>query len=130
MRTLVAQSLGLTLQGATDLQLLAGDANLLQLPENLLRHSCRQIDEAVVFADHDPADELAVQTRFIGDRTHDVAGLDSVRTADFDAVRLHVGIRDLRSLTSAALPGLDICSALDTRSLLARLAVAALHTHQ
>src|SRR5687767_6872552 len=67
MGALAVQPLCLRLQRATDLQLLACDANLLQLPQNLLRHPFGQIDEAVVVPDHDAADELAVDAGFVGD---------------------------------------------------------------
>ena len=73
-------SLRLGLQRAADLQLLARDAHLLQLAEHFLRHAFRQIDEAVIVADHDAADVLAVEAGFVGDRADDVAGLDAVCT--------------------------------------------------
>src|SRR5262245_45939821 len=69
-----------------DLQLLLRDPHLLQVAEGLGRHAFRQVDQAVVVADADAADELRLDTAFVGDGAHDVARLHAMLVADFDAV--------------------------------------------
>src|SRR5688500_2035082 len=72
-----------------DLQLRAADLHLLQLAEDLLRHAFRQVDEAVILADVDVPDVLAVEPRLVGDSPDDIARQDAVRVAHLDAERLH-----------------------------------------
>src|SRR5690606_2689146 len=49
------------LVGATHAQLLSGHPHLLQVLEHLARHALGQVDQAVVVADVDAADEAAFQ---------------------------------------------------------------------
>src|SRR6185437_12154867 len=69
-----------------DAQLLLHHPHFLQMLEHFRRHAVGQVDQAVVVADAEAADELAVQPGFVGDRTDDVARLDAVLVADLDAV--------------------------------------------
>src|SRR5688572_23997097 len=59
-RTLTSELFDLRLQRPADLHLLAADADFLQLPKHFLRHIDRQVDEAVIVANHDAADPLAL----------------------------------------------------------------------
>ena len=54
-----------------------------------LRHAFGQVDQAVVVADVDAADETAFQLGLVGDGADDVARLDAVRVADLDAEGFH-----------------------------------------
>ena len=67
--------------------MLSGDANFLQAAKNFLGHAAGQIDEAVIFTDHQPADVAAFDTRFVRNRTDDIRGLHAVHRTDFDAIR-------------------------------------------
>ena len=89
---LAAQRVRMGFQRTADLQLLPRDARLAQLAQQLLRYPCRQVDEAVIVANHHAADVLAVDAGFIGDRADDVAGLHAVYAADLDAVGFHRGV--------------------------------------
>ena len=75
-------------QGTADLERLAGDADLLQLEENVLGHAGGQVDEAVILADHHAADVSAFETSFIRNRAYDIPWFYAVRVTDFDAVGL------------------------------------------
>src|SRR5687767_11963610 len=55
--------------------------------EDLFRHAHREIDEAVILVDFDTVDVTPLQTRFIRDRTDDVAGLHAMHMAHFDTKR-------------------------------------------
>jgi len=76
---------------ARDAQLLARDPDLFQDLEHIRRHAFGQIDEAVIVADIDAADVLAVQTRFVGNGADDVAGFYAMRMSDFDAECFEAG---------------------------------------
>src|SRR5574337_1034929 len=69
-----------------DAQLLLHHPYLLQVLEDFLRHAVGQVDQAVVVADAEAADVLAVQAGLVGDRANDVARLHAVLVADLDAI--------------------------------------------
>src|SRR5689334_6431098 len=74
---------------ARDAQLGAAYAHLLQLPEDFLRHAFGEVDEAVILADVDVADELAVEPGLIGDRADDISRQHALGVTHFDAEGFH-----------------------------------------
>src|SRR5512134_629407 len=70
----------------TDRQLLSADPDLAKALKHVLRHAGRQAHDRVVVEDLDTADVNGVDTRFVGDRADDVAGLHAVLAAHLDAV--------------------------------------------
>src|SRR5688500_18225273 len=77
------------LLGATYAQWPSGDAGLLEDLEHLSRHALWQVDQAVVVADVDSADEAAFEVGLVGDHADDVARLHAVDVTDFDAEGFH-----------------------------------------
>src|SRR6185295_2282566 len=71
---------------ALDLEPLAGDADVLEQLDRRARQPLRQVDQGVIVADDDLPDVAALEPGLVGHRAHDVARLDAVRVADFDAV--------------------------------------------
>src|SRR5208283_3830495 len=96
--------LGRLFTNPADLQFAAGDENLLQLLEHLLRHACRQIDETVVLANIDPTDVHALDSGLVGDRADDVAGPDSMYRPHFDAKGFLMGAGRRRTSALGTLP--------------------------
>jgi hypothetical protein len=96
----------------------------------------------VIVANHDPADELAVESGFVGDRAHDVAGSTPVRAADsmryvsMLCVRSGLAVRSRGTYPVATLPRVRAAwrwfgvSRLLPARVLARLALVARHIHQ
>src|SRR5688572_16808298 len=82
--------------GAADAQRLAGHAHALEVVHDLARHAFGQVDQAVVVADVDAADETALQLGLVGDGADDVAGLDAMHMADLDAEGFHADFRRAR----------------------------------
>jgi hypothetical protein len=74
---------------AADAQLFAADLHFLQLAEDFLRHAGWQVDIAVVFADVDVADVLAIEAGFVGDGADDVAREHAVDVAYLQAEGFH-----------------------------------------
>ena len=101
----------MSLQRAADLELLTADPDLLEFLEDILRHAFRQVDKAVVLANHDAADVLAFESHFIRNGADDIAGLHAVRATDFHSIRFHVRIVVL----AARLAFGNICIASRTR---------------
>jgi hypothetical protein len=69
----------------TDSQLLTDHPHLLQVAKNIPWHSLGQINEAVIVADIDVPNVLPFEAGLVGDCADDVAGLDAMRVADFQA---------------------------------------------
>ena len=65
--------------------------NLFQAPENISRHAFRKIDQAMVFTNLNSTDVLGIKSGFIGNRSDDIAWLDSVFMTDFNTKRFHSG---------------------------------------
>jgi hypothetical protein len=61
-----------------DIQFLTHDPHLLQAAENLFRHSLRQIHKAVILMDINMPDVPALEARFVGNGTHNVARLHAM----------------------------------------------------
>lgn len=74
---------------AGNLQLLSGNPDLPQQMEDLRWHSGRKIDRAEVIKNLNAANARTIDSRFVRDRSHDVARLHLMRVTDFDAVRVH-----------------------------------------
>src|SRR5690606_23945384 len=88
-----------------DTQLLLHHPHFFQVLEHFRRHAIGQVDQAVVVADAEAADVLAVQAGFVGDRTDDVARLHAVLVADLDAIGALAflgSVRPHRTLTEFA----------------------------
>src|SRR5208283_747205 len=100
----ISRRLGRLFTNPADLQFAAGDENLLQLLEHLLRHACRQVDETVVLANIDPPDVHALDSGLVGDRADDVARPDSVYRPHFDAKGFHVAASRRRTRAAVSLP--------------------------
>ena len=99
-----APTLPLALQ-SRELQRFIHDPQLAQALEHVFGHSLGQVDGAVGVEDLNSADRTTIQTRFIGDGTHDVAWLDPVSPAHLDAKALHVIFRRTRRpLATPAVP--------------------------
>ena len=64
----------------------------MQLAEGVLGHAFGQVDRAEVVEDLDAADELRRDVALVRDGADDVAGVDAVLAADFDAVADHAGL--------------------------------------
>src|SRR5262245_39474802 len=114
---------------ARNAQLGAADFDLLQLAEDFLRHAFRQVDEAVVFADVDVADEFAIEPGLVGDGADDVAGEHALGVADFDAEGFHLravafGATFAPLARRAIVAGSDAVIGVDWRTLLGGLAAA------
>src|SRR5690606_2817976 len=62
----------------TQLQLLAGNASVLELGQQLLEAIFRQLDQAEAVAHLDATDRFAGQAAFVEDRTQQVLGRDTV----------------------------------------------------
>ena len=77
-------------------------SDLLQIIEDVLRHTFRQIDQAEAVANFDLANMLSVQTRFVGDGTDDIARHNTVVVADLDTKALFPFVR--RRCRSTASP--------------------------
>jgi hypothetical protein len=69
---------------ATDPQLLANHAHLLQAAKDIPRHSLGQIDKAVIVTDIDVADVPPLEAGLVGDRADNVAGLHAVGVTYFE----------------------------------------------
>ena len=68
-----------------DPQFLSSHTYFLQVAKNVLGHAFGQIDEAVIVTDVHLPDVTPFETRLVGDRANNVAGLHAVSMADFQA---------------------------------------------
>jgi hypothetical protein len=90
--------------GIGHLQFLPQDHNLLQTAENLLRHTLRQIHEAVILMDINMPDVPALQARLVGNGAHDVARLHAVDMAYLDSEGLEGDVVGSALLTRRLAP--------------------------
>src|SRR6056297_3152054 len=70
-------------------QLLACHASVSQRVENSCWHPGGQVNRAERAVNRDGADGFAVDSRFVSDGSDNIAWLDSIAVADFDAIALH-----------------------------------------
>jgi hypothetical protein len=91
---------------ADDVHVDSAHLRRLQRRENLRRHTPRELDETVVFADVDVTDVAAIQACLVCNCTDDVSGASPVHMANVDAKYLAL----LMSVTSASGLSLPGCS--------------------
>src|SRR5215469_13507645 len=80
-----------------DAQHLLVHPHLFQVLEHFAGHAVGQVDQTVIAADAEAADELAFQSRFIGDGADDVARFHAMLVADFDAIGALAGFGRVRA---------------------------------
>ena len=83
-------------------ELASAHPDLLQLLEYVIRHSRRKLDRAVLVVDNDLADRFGIEADLVDDRARDVARLDVVHFAHFEAISLAFLVRVQATLALSA----------------------------